>query len=76
VIVCDIWNIRYRDGGCTVSKGYDLLGLYHDADDPRVIVPKRVKALGWTINVGHQRGRLALAGVGVAILIAAALQYG
>ncbi|WP_279333609.1 DUF5808 domain-containing protein [Sphingomonas paucimobilis] len=59
-----------------MSKGYDLLGLYHDAGDPRVIVPKRVKALGWTINVGHQRGRLALAGVGVAILIAAALQYG
>jgi uncharacterized membrane protein len=59
-----------------MSKRYDLLGLYHDADDPNVIVPKRVKALGWTINVGHQKGRLALAGVGVAILIAAALQYG
>ena len=59
-----------------MSKGYNLLGLYHDADDPRVIVPKRVKALGWTINVGHRKGQVALAGVGVAILIAAALQYG
>lgn len=59
-----------------MDKGYDLLGLYHDADDPRVIVPKRLKALGWTINVGHRRGRVALTGIGVAILIAAALQYG
>lgn len=59
-----------------MSKGYNLLGLYHDADDPRVIVPKRVKALGWTINVGQRKGQVALAGVGVAILIAAALQYG
>lgn len=59
-----------------MSKGYDLLGLYDDADDPRVIDSKRVKALGWTINVGHQKGQIALAGVGVAILIAAALQYG
>jgi uncharacterized membrane protein len=59
-----------------MTKGYDPLGLYHDADDPRVIVPKRVAALGWTINVGHRKGRMALAAVGVVIVIAAALQYG
>lgn len=59
-----------------MRKGYDLLGLYHDADDPRVVVPKRVKALGWTINVGHRRGQALLAGVGMAILVAAAIQYG
>ena len=59
-----------------MRKGYDSFGLYHDADDPRMIVPKRVRALGWTINVGHRKGRAALASVGVAILIAAVLQYG
>jgi uncharacterized membrane protein len=59
-----------------MKKGYDLLGLYHDADDPRIVVPKRMKALGWTVNVGHPKGQLVLAGVGMIILIAAAIQYG
>ena len=59
-----------------MAKGYDVLGLYHDADDPRVIVPKRVKALGWTVNVGHRKGRAVLAAVGAAILIAAVANYG
>ena len=59
-----------------MKKGYDLLGLYHDADDPRIVVPKRMKALGWTVNVGHSKGQLVLAGVGMIILIAAAIQYG
>jgi len=45
-----------------MRKGYDLLGLYHDADDPRIVVPKRMKALGWTVNVGHPKGQLASAG--------------
>ena len=59
-----------------MKKGYDLIGLYHDADDPRVVVPKRMKALGWTVNVGHWKGQAVLAGLAAAILVAAALQYG
>ncbi|KHA63567.1 conserved hypothetical protein [Sphingomonas sp. T1] len=59
-----------------MRKGYDLLGLYHDADDPRIVVPKRMKALGWTVNVGHPKGQLALASVGMIILIVAGIQYG
>ena len=33
--------------GCTCSA----------PDDPRVIVPKRNPALGWTVNVGRPEGR-------------------
>ena len=29
-------------------------GLYRCAADPRVIVPKRVKSTGWTINFAHR----------------------
>ncbi len=59
-----------------MKKGYDSLGLYHDADDPRIVVPKRMEALGWTVNVGHRRGQLLLASIGLGIVIAAAIQYG
>jgi uncharacterized membrane protein len=59
-----------------MQKGYDLIGLYHDRDDRRVIVPKRVRALGWTVNVGHRKGKLVLSGIGLAIVAAAVLQYG
>ncbi|MET3826039.1 MULTISPECIES: DUF5808 domain-containing protein [Sphingomonas] len=58
-----------------MEEGYDWLGLYHDADDPRIVVPKRMKALGWTVNVGHRRGQVLFAFVGLAIVIAAAIQY-
>lgn len=58
-----------------MKRGYDLLGLYHDPDDPRAVVPKRIKALGWTVNVGHWKGQALLAGIAVAILAAAAIQY-
>jgi uncharacterized membrane protein len=58
-----------------MKKGYDLLGLYHDADDPRIVVPKRVQALGWTVNVGHKKGQAVLAGIALAILAAAVIQY-
>jgi hypothetical protein len=31
-------------------------GIYRCTEDPRVIVPKRNPALGWTINFGHPNG--------------------
>ena len=39
---------------------YNGWGLYTDARDPRLVVPKRNPAFGWTINVGHKLGRVAL----------------
>ena len=29
-------------------------GIYRCAADPRVIVPKRMKSMGWTINFSHR----------------------
>lgn len=56
-------------------KGYDPIGLYHDAADPRIIVPKRMQALGWTINVGHRKGRSLLAVIALAIVVVAIAKY-
>ena len=39
---------------------YDSLGLYHDAEDPRLWVPKRNPSFGWTINLDHPYGRATL----------------
>ena len=44
-----------------MSGRYDWSGLYHDANDPRLFVPKRNPSFGWTINVEHSYGRLTLA---------------
>jgi hypothetical protein len=55
-------------------------GLYHCKADPRVIVPKRIKGLGWTINFAHPSaipvGLLMLAIVVVPMLCARAWDVG
>ena len=56
-----------------MPNGYDALVLYHDAEDPRLIVPKRNPAMGWTLNVDHRYGRVGLAAVFLVILAVAAL---
>lgn len=55
-----------------MRKGYDAIGFYHDAEDPRLWVPKRIAAMGWTINLDHRGGPLTLALIGVAVIGAAA----
>ena len=35
-------------------------GIYFCKKDPRLIVPKRVKWTGWTINFGHRRSTPSL----------------
>ena len=32
-----------------------MLGIYHAPRDPRVWVPKRIPAMGWTLNFAHRR---------------------
>jgi uncharacterized membrane protein len=39
---------------------YDFFGLYHGPDDPRLIVPKRIPIMGWTINVSHPKAPLLM----------------
>jgi len=58
-----------------MPAGYDRLGLYHDAADPRLWVPKRIAAMGWTVNVAHPYGRLVLLGLGGVILASIATAF-
>jgi uncharacterized membrane protein len=55
-----------------MSARYDRLGFYHDSADRRLFVPKKIPAFGWTVNLGHPRGK-AVAGalIGGWLLLAA-----
>jgi len=47
-------------------------GIYFCKQDPRLIVPKRPKWGGWTINLGHRLGTVTLflvIGIPVMILV-------
>lgn len=39
---------------------YDGFGFYHGPNDPRLIVPKRIPMMGWTINVSHPKAPLLI----------------
>ena len=52
-----------------MRASYDRLGLYHDAGDGRLIVPKRNPGFGWTVNVDHRFGPAVLAALGAAALL-------
>jgi hypothetical protein len=43
------------------ARNWKGLGLYRAPDDPRLIVPKRIRALGWTVNAAHPAAWLVLA---------------
>ena len=49
-----------------------LLGIYASARDTRLIVPKRRRWMGWTVNVGRPAGMAGMALI-AALVIAAAL---
>ncbi len=53
-------------------KNWGFIGLYNCADDPRIIVPKRVKWTGYTINFAHSAGIPVL----LAILLAIGAPFG
>jgi uncharacterized membrane protein len=42
------------------DRNWTRLGLYRAPDDPRLIVPKRIRPLGWTVNVAHSTSWLVL----------------
>jgi len=46
--------------------------FYVNKDDSRVLVPKRIAALGWTLNFGNKRTGLFL--LGIAFVIALSLR--
>ena len=43
-------------------------GFYHNPNDSRFIVPKRIPAMGWTINIAHRSGKIFMLAVLVLIL--------
>ena len=49
-----------------------LLGIYASQRDARIVVPKRRRWMGWTINVGRPAGMAGIALI-AALVIAAAL---
>ncbi len=47
------------------------LGIfYYDRGDSRLVVPKRIQGLGWTINWGHPRAWVAASVVVLLVLFA------
>ncbi len=49
---------------------YDGFGFYHGSNDPRLLVPKRIPVMGWTINVSHPRAPIVGLVLGCAIAVA------
>lgn len=52
-----------------MNGNYTGWGLYNDAADPRILVPKRIPAFGWTINIGHTPGRMTLAAIAALVTV-------
>ncbi len=42
---------------------WSAFGIYSCKSDPRLVVPKRRRAFGWTINVGHRLAVPTLAAI-------------
>lgn len=64
---------RYRGEGEDPAnwRGKGLFAYYYAPSDPRVWVPKRIEALGWTLNFAHRASWYWLVGlVGTPLLIA------
>ena len=45
----------------TDEKNWNSIGVYRCAFDPRLIVPKRIRLAGWTINIAHRSSYFVLA---------------
>jgi hypothetical protein len=48
--------------------------FYYDEDNPRLIVPKRVKWAGWTINTAHPQSWLVLLALLAVLLVPIAVE--
>lgn len=42
-------------------------GFYNNPNDSRLMVPKRIASMGWTVNIGHPAGKAILIGTGILI---------
>lgn len=67
-------RIEWRTPGNWI--GLRWLRFYHAPRDNRLLVPKRVPLLGWTINLGHPWGAAVMLGIVLAIGVAIAREHG
>ncbi|AEG61240.1 DUF5808 domain-containing protein [Desulforamulus ruminis] len=51
------------DSGIYEQESTWKWGFYYNPNDPRIIVPKRIANMGWTINIGRPAGKAIGAGV-------------
>jgi len=45
---------------CWSDRSNWFWGIYNCKRDPRFIVPKRIRWMGWTVNFGHRWGTACL----------------
>jgi uncharacterized membrane protein len=50
------------------DSNYKYGVFYYNKDDKRIIVPKRVKFLGWTFNFAHPVSYLIMAALAIVII--------
>lgn len=49
------------------------LGIYHNPNDPRLIVPRPIRWMGLTLNLAHRGTRFCIAGIVFVLILGLAL---
>ncbi|QEM06815.1 hypothetical protein DIU31_026145 [Mucilaginibacter rubeus] len=52
------------------SNNYKYGVFYYNKDDSRIIVPKRIKYMGWTVNFAHPLSYLIMGGILAMVIVA------
>jgi len=52
------------------SNNYKYGVFYYNKDDSRIIVPKRIKYMGWTVNFAHPLSYLIIGGILAVVIVA------
>jgi uncharacterized membrane protein len=60
-------EISEKDSSIYEQESTWKWGCYYNPNDPRIMVPKRVTSMGWTINIGRPAGKAI--GIGTFALI-------
>jgi uncharacterized membrane protein len=68
----DINEIEWRNPANWTWRG--PLGLYSSRRDTRLVVPKAVRPMGWTLNFAHRGRSLALLAIALLPLVLVGLQ--
>ena len=52
------------------SNNYKYGVFYYNKDDSRIIGPKRIKYMGWTVNFAHPLSYLIIGGILAMVIVA------